>query len=129
MNFQLKKLEGTERYMGNFLRIQPSGEAFYAGLPILGNFSSNLYNFERTNIITACKFKKKYQQKFQQSRNCNKKIYIFIFIYVCISNSEYLVKNPVQAALQSHKRLKAKHFFEYFWLGMTLRPKGSRNLF
>ena len=45
-----------------------------------------------------------------------------------ISNSEYLVRNPVQAALQSNKRLKAKHFFEYFWLGMTLRPKGSRNL-
>ena len=46
-----------------------------------------------------------------------------------ISNSEYLVRNPVQAALPSNKRQKAKHFFEYFWLGMTLRPEGSRNLF
>ena len=46
-----------------------------------------------------------------------------------ISNSEYLVRNQVQASLQSNKRLKAKHFVEYFWLGMTLRPKGSRNLF
>ena len=45
------------------------------------------------------------------------------------SNSEYLVRNPVQAGLQSNKRLNAKHFFEYFWLGMILRPKGSRNLF
>ena len=45
------------------------------------------------------------------------------------SNSEYLVRNPVQAALPSNKRQKAKHFFEYFWLGMTLRPEGSRNLF
>ena len=46
-----------------------------------------------------------------------------------ISNSKYLVRNPIQAALQSNIRLKVKHFFEYFWLGMTLRPKGSRNLF
>ena len=45
------------------------------------------------------------------------------------SNSEYLVGNPVQAALPSNKRQKAKHFFEYFWLGMSLRPKGCRNLF
>ena len=37
--------------------------------------------------------------------------------------------NPVHAALWSHKRQKAKLFFEYFWLGTTLRPKGSRNLF
>jgi hypothetical protein len=29
-------------------------------------------------------------------------------------NSEYLVSNPVQAALQSNKRLKAKHFFLIF---------------
>ena len=50
-------------------------------------------------------------------------------VLLSISNSEYLIRNPVQAALQSNKRLKAKHFFEYFWLGMTLRPKGSRNLF
>ena len=47
-----------------------------------------------------------------------------------ISNSEYLVRNPVQAALRSNKRQKAKKFFfKYFWLGMTLRPEGSRNLF
>ena len=45
------------------------------------------------------------------------------------SNSEYLVRNPVQAALYSNKRQKAIIFFEYFWLGMTLRPEGSRNLF
>ena len=42
---------------------------------------------------------------------------------------EYLVTNPVQEALPSNKRQKAKYFFEYFWLGMTLRPEGSRNLF
>ena len=29
------------------------------------------------------------------------------------SNSEYLVRNPVQAALPSNKRQKAKHFFVY----------------
>ena len=45
------------------------------------------------------------------------------------SHSEYLVTNSVQVALPSNKRQKAKHFFEYFWLGMTLRPEGSRNLF
>ena len=45
------------------------------------------------------------------------------------SNSEYLVRNPVQAALPSNKRQKAKKKFKYFWLGMTLRPEGSRNLF
>ena len=45
------------------------------------------------------------------------------------SNSEYLVRNPVQGALRSNKRQKAKYFFEYFWLRMTLRPEGSRNLF
>ena len=50
-------------------------------------------------------------------------------IYLIRYNSEFLVRNPVQAALQSNKRLKAKHFFECFCLGMTLRPKGSRNLF
>ena len=43
-------------------------------------------------------------------------------------NCEYLVRNPVQATLPSNKRLKAGHFLEYFWLGMTLQPKGSRNL-
>ena len=31
-----------------------------------------------------------------------------------ISNSEYWVRNPVQAALPSNKRQKAKIFFEYF---------------
>ena len=54
---------------------------------------------------------------------------LFIQGWECTSNSEYLVRNPVQAALQSNKSLKARHFFEYFWFGMTLRPKGSRNLF
>ena len=43
------------------------------------------------------------------------------------SNPEYLVRNPVQAVLQSNKRLKAKHIFEYFWLSMTLRPKGVQD--
>ena len=31
-----------------------------------------------------------------------------------ISNSEYLVRNSVQAAVKSNKRLKAKHLFEFF---------------
>ena len=46
-----------------------------------------------------------------------------------ISNSEFLVSYPVQAELLSKKNQKAKHLFEYFWLGITLRPEGSRNLF
>ena len=41
----------------------------------------------------------------------------------------YLVRNPVQAALRSNKKQKANIFLEYFLLDMTLRPKGSRNLF
>ena len=45
------------------------------------------------------------------------------------STSEYLVRNPVQSALPSKKRQKAKTNLEYFWLGMTMRPEGSRNLF
>ena len=45
------------------------------------------------------------------------------------SNSENLHTSPVQSALRSNKRQKAKFFFEYFWLSMTLRPEGSRNLF
>ena len=45
------------------------------------------------------------------------------------SHSEYLLTNPVQSALPSNKRQRAKHFFEYFWLCMTLRPEGSRTLF
>ena len=49
--------------MGNFLMIQLSGDAFFAGLPILGNFSSSLSNFEKTNINTGCKFKKKIPTK------------------------------------------------------------------
>ena len=40
------------------------------------------------------------------------------------SNSEYLVRNPVQAALQSNKRLNAKHFFEYFGLALPGDPMG-----
>ena len=45
------------------------------------------------------------------------------------SNSEYLVRNPVQAALQSNERLKANIFLKYFWLGMTLRPGGPGTYF
>ena len=45
-------------------------------------------------------------------------------LHTLISIAEYLVRNPVQAALRSNKTQKA-----IFWLAMTLRPKGSRNLF
>ena len=38
------------------------------------------------------------------------------------SNSEYLVRNPVQAALWSYSSQKAKMYCEYFRLGRTLRP-------
>ena len=42
------------------------------------------------------------------------------------SNSEYLVRNPVEAALQSNKRLKAKHFFFFniFGLAWPWDPRG-----
>ena len=52
------------------------------------------------------------------------------FLYLLVkSHSEYLVTNPVQSVLLSNKRQRAKDFFEYFWLGMILRPEGSRNIF
>ena len=44
------------------------------------------------------------------------------------SNSEYLVRNLVQAALQSNKRLKAKHFFEYFLAWHDPETQGGRSL-
>ena len=43
-----------------------------------------------------------------------------------ISHSEYLVRNPVQAALRSDKRQKANKSCEYFWLGRTLKPEASK---
>ena len=67
---------------------------------------------------------KETQQKYTLKKITNTKE-----IYIYISHSEYLVTNPVQSALPSNKRQKAKFFFEYFWLGMTVRPEGSRNLF
>ena len=39
---------------------------------------------------------------------------INVYKIVCKSNSEYLVRNPVQAALYSNKRQKAIIFPEYF---------------
>ena len=42
-----------------------------------------------------------------------------------ISHSEYLVRNPVQAALQSYSKQKAIYFFFLAWLGWTLTPKYS----
>ena len=41
-----------------------------------------------------------------------------------ISNSEYLVRNAVQAALQSNKRLKAKHLLNIFGLAWPWDPRG-----
>ena len=47
-------------------------------------------------------------------------------IYI-ISHSEYLAENPVQSALRSYRKQKAKKKFNIFLLGMILRPKVSRN--
>ena len=48
-------------------------------------------------------------------------------LYFCIikSQSEYLVRSPVQAALYSYSRQKN---YEYFLLGMTVRPEACRNI-
>ena len=56
--------------------------------------------------------------------SCNDTLYT-----LPISYSEYLVRNPVQAALRSDKRHKANKSSEYFWLGRTLGAEASRNLF
>ena len=45
------------------------------------------------------------------------------------SHSEYLLRNPVRAALLSYSRQKATQNCEYFWLCSTLRSEASRNLF
>ena len=46
-----------------------------------------------------------------------------------ISNSEYLIRNSVQAGLRSYSTKKAKKVYEYFWLGRTVRPEAYGNLF
>ena len=51
------------------------------------------------------------------------------YINIYISNSEYLVSNPGQAALQSYSAKKAKKYYEYFWLGSTVRSKAYGDLF
>ena len=47
---------------------------------------------------------------------------------VITSHSENLVRNPVQAVLRSYSRQSATKNCEYFWLGMTARPKAPSNL-
>ena len=82
----------------------------------------------------ACTLQRVYREWKKPESNC--------LVYLCLQdcmetasktkmylNQTHLVRNPVQAALPSNKRQKTKFFLEYFWLGRTLRPEGSRNLF
>ena len=82
--------------------------------------------------------------KGQSQRNSKRDVFDLISLFSSqyrqyISNSEYFVRNPVQATsspVQSSSgnvtvkyKTEGQTLFEYFWLGMTLRPKGFRNLF
>ena len=99
--------------------------------PNTGLWSHNLQKKVRSICFQYCQNAQFWTQPQKILENAKKIIYIYIFFYgtskkknkkliflyshwsrdsVSPSNSEYLDRNPVQAALQSNKRLKTKHF-------------------